>query len=148
MADLTPELTPGSEVPVTDLVDDPTYRTATPEEIKNTDPFDGASKTFEVDKEINLAQLQHEIEEASGATLQFSLHRIPGEVAGTLYIAPGKDIDGRKVNGKIKSHKPDPHFGLTDEQRMRAKVAEKVRAGKVLTPEELTVILQSLVDRR
>lgn len=142
------DLTPGTEVPVTDLVEDPTYRTVTPEEIKATDPFDGNSKSFEVDKEINLAQLQHEIEDASGTTLQFSLHRIPGETGGTLYIAPGKDIDGRKVVGKIKSHTPDPLFGLTDEQRMRAQVAEKVRSGKVLTPEELTIILQSLVDRR
>lgn len=143
-----PDLTPGAEVPVHELVAEPTYRTVTPEEAKATDPFGGESKTFEVDKEVNLAQLQYEIEEASGTTLQFSLHRIPGEVGATLFVAPGKDIDGRKVVGKIKSHVPDPLFGLTDEQRMRAQVAEKVRAGKVLTPEELTVILQSLVDRR
>lgn len=141
------DLTPGTEVPVSEVLDDPTFRSVTPEEVKATDPF-GDSKTFEVDKEINVAQLQAEIEEASGATLQFSFARIPGETSGTLYISPGKDIDGRKVVGKIKSHTPDPLFGLTEEQRLRAEVAEKVRRGKVLTPEELTIILQSLVDRR
>lgn len=143
-----PELTPGSEVPLDQITGgQPVIHTPSPEELKTTDPF-GDSKTFEITKEVNEAQLQAEIEEAVGHPVQFGVHRIPGETEGILFISPGKEIDGRTVAGKIRTHKPDPYFGLTDEQRLQAEVAEKVRQGKVLSPEELTVMLQALANRR
>jgi hypothetical protein len=137
------DLTPGSEVPLAEVLSDPLAASVSPEEIVSTDPF-GNSKSFAVDKEINVAQLQEEIEQASGATVALSLHRIPGQTAGTLYLSPGEAVDGRTVVGKIKSHVPDPLFGLTEEQRLQAEVMAKVRRGKPLDPEELTVALRAL----
>ena len=137
----------GETVPLEDVLDEPVAVTVTPEEIAATDPF-GNSKRFEVDKEINLAQLQHEIEEASGATLHMAFHPAPGGESGTLYVSPGDAIDGRAVVGKIKSHHPDPLFGLSDDQRLHAEVMQKIRDKQILTPEELTIALQALAERR
>jgi hypothetical protein len=130
-----------------DLVDDAVVVSVTPHEAAATDPF-GNSKQFHVDKEVNLAQLQSEIEEATGATLAVSLQRVPGEDKGILFLSPGEAVDGRTVNGKIKSHDPDPLFGMTDTQKLTATVMQKVRDGQSLSPEELTTALQALSERR
>lgn len=137
----------GKRVPLEDIIDEPVAITVSAEEIVNTDPF-GDSKSFEVDKEIGLAQLQTEIEEACGHSVAMSLQRIPGNVSGILYVSPGDRIDGRTVVGKIKSHKPDPFFGLSDEDRRRREVIEKIRKGEVPTPEEMTIALQALLRLR
>jgi hypothetical protein len=130
-----------------DLIDDAVVVSVTPQEAATTDPF-GNSKQFRVDKDVNLAQLQHEIEEATGATLAVSLQRVPGEDEGILFLSPGEAVDGRTVNGKIKSHEPDPLFGMTDDQKLTLQVMEKVRAGQSLSPKELTTALQALSERR
>jgi hypothetical protein len=135
------------EVELADLVDDAVVVSVTPQDAAATDPF-GNSKQFHVEKVVNLAQLQSEIEEATGATLAISLQRVPGEEKGILFISPGEAVDGRTVNGKIKSHDPDPLFGMTDDQKMTAQVMEKIRAGESLSPKELTLALQSLAERR
>jgi hypothetical protein len=135
------------EVELADLVDDAVVVSVTPQDAATTDPF-GNSKQFHVEKAVNLAQLQSEIEEATGATLAISLQRVPGEEKGILFISPGEAVDGRTVNGKIKSHDPDPLFGMTDDQKMTVQVMEKIRAGESLSPKELTLALQSLAERR
>lgn len=142
------DLTPGTEVPLDEIISDPSIRSTTPEEIRATDPFAGTSKRFETDREINLAQLQFEIEEATGFTVQIQMHPPLAEENAIIWVSPGKDIDGRKVVGKIKSHVPDPLFGLSDEQKVRVKIGDKLRAGKVLTNEEISLMLASMIDRR
>lgn len=128
-----------------DELDEPLMVTVSAEEVVKTDPFGGTSKTFEIDKEIGLAQLQYEIEAACGLQVAMSLQCLPGEKTGILYVSPGDKIDGRTVVGKIKSHTPDPLFGMSESERKQYAVIEKIRQGEVLSPEEHTIALQALL---
>lgn len=115
------------------------------------DPF-GDSKTFAVTRtDLNLPQLQDEIGAAAGYNVQLMLLMPTGDVTednpATLYVSPGR-IDGRTVQGKLKGHDPDPYYGMTEEQKERALIVEKIRRGEVLTPEEMTLALQSMLRGR
>lgn len=115
------------------------------------DPF-GDSKTFDVTRtDLNIPQLQDEIGAAAGYTVQLMLVMPGGDVTednpATLYVSPGR-IDGRTVQGKIKGHDPDPYYGMTEEQKERALIVEKIRSGEVLSPQEMTIALQSMLRGR
>jgi hypothetical protein len=142
------ELEHGTEVPVEQIpqvVQGVEFVPPTPEEIAQEDPF-GDSKQFSVNKLVNVMQLQDELSEATGMTISLSLIWPQGASEGVLHVSPGA-VDGRTVVGKIRAHESDPLYGLTEVERVRAKVMEKVRGGQKLDPEEMTLALQALANR-
>lgn len=138
----------GSEVPLSELVEQGhvAQGVVVTEDPEPIDPF-GDSKTFQVTKPVNLCQLLDEI----NAALDFRVQMImsgPSEPSeddpATLYVSPGQ-VDGRTVQGKIKGHDPDPYYGMSEQEIAELKIVAKIRAGEVLTPEELTTALQHML---
>jgi hypothetical protein len=143
------ELEHGSEVSLDQIpqtVQGVEFTPLTQTEIAQEDPF-GDSKQLSVDKPINVTQLQDELSEVTGMTVSLSLIWPEGEPKGVLHVSPG-GVDGRTVVGKLRSHEPDPLYGLTEAERAQAEIMGKVRRGERLEPEEMTLALQALAGQR
>lgn len=109
------------------------------------DPF-GDSKRFELEiGSVNLSQLQDEIAESAGCAVAATIIR-KEDGTGVLWVSPGDAVDGRKVRGVINHHEPDPDYGLSEAEKGRRTLIDKVRKGTPLEPEEITQALQMLLN--
>lgn len=113
---------------------------------------------IELTSEVNPAQLDEELRAALGRNERpgVSVRQPQGGEKGVLRVSD--DLDEKKVKAVIAAHKPDPDFGLTEEQHaerrtndMLAPLVEKaarVRSGvATFTPEEMQTILAAVVLR-
>lgn len=118
-------------------------------------PFRGDSQRFTWPRDLQIGQLQEEVTGALGPDVRlaafFPLDADDAPVAVdaqnpvTLYVTPSSaDVAG--VKQVLASHKPDPYYGMTDEQRAQAQLREKIASGQTLTPEETTAALQMLIS--
>jgi hypothetical protein len=63
----------------------------------------------------------------------------------TLYVTPSS-ADLAAVRQVLAAHKPDPYYGMTDEEKVQAQLREKIAAGQTLSSEEMTLALQMLIS--
>lgn len=117
-------------------------------------PFRGDSQRLTWTRDLQIGQLQEEITEALGPDVRLAAF-FPLDEAGepvavdaqtpvTLYVTPSSaDLAG--VKQVLAAHKPDPYFGMTDEEKARMQLREKIASGQALTPEETTAALQMLI---
>jgi len=125
---------------------DTLFVSMTPKKMADTNPFDGDCYTTSLDRQVNVAQLGDEISEAVGFNVQLSVvNPCPGtpiseDNPATMYIHP--PVDGRVVRGKIRSHQIDDLYGLSEDQRARLTLTDKLRRGESLTEKEQATALR------
>jgi hypothetical protein len=118
-------------------------------------PFRGDSQRFTWPRDLGIGQLQEEVTEALGpdvrlaALFPFDADGAPVAVSAqapvTLYVTPSSaDLAG--VKQVLAAHKPDPYFGLSDEEKARVQLREKIASGQELTAQETTMALQMLIS--
>jgi len=120
-----------------------------------TDPFRGDSQRFTWTRALELGQLQAEVAEALGPDIQLAvLHQyddqdkvLPVDPKNpvTVYVTPSS-VNVAALRQVMAAHRPDPYYGMTDEQKAQAQLKEKIAAGEALTSEEMTMALQMLMS--
>jgi hypothetical protein len=118
------------------------------------DPFRGDSHRFTWNREVAVGQLQVEVTEALGPSVQVAAvipideDGLPGPVSAQdpviFYVTPSS-VDLAAVRRVLAEHRPDPYYGMTDEEREQAQLREKIAAGGELTPGEMQMALRMLV---
>ncbi|MEU9405584.1 hypothetical protein AB0E08_07755 [Streptomyces sp. NPDC048281] len=128
-----------------------------PDEADTSDPkcpFRGDSQRFTWSRQLEIGQLQDEITSALGPAVQLAAFfpldgdgdplAVDAQNPITLYVTPSS-ADLAAVKQVLAVHKPDPYYGMTDEQKTQAQLREKIASGQPLTPEETTAALQMLI---
>lgn len=111
-------------------------------------PFPDCAR-FDLDKQINQAQLQSELEEALGQPIQLATTRTdPTSVAGYLWVVP-ESVDREVVEDTLDEHVPDPNWGIPQRVRDYADVVRKVTANPdvELTEAEMQTAIKGLLIR-
>lgn len=125
------------------------------------DPFNGDSRIFSWGKDINLPQFNTELTAAFPGTHMVSYRAVsnpdatelgaPPEYADvtedtpvTIFLSPST-IDANQVLALLAAHRPDPYFGMSDQQRALVQIKAKLATGDVLTPEEMTIAMQAVL---
>ncbi|MDQ1041379.1 hypothetical protein QFZ75_007881 [Streptomyces sp. V3I8] len=118
------------------------------------DPFGGDSQTFTWGRDVQVGQLQAELDAEVGPEVRIVV-AFPrdgeGEVVAvdaqnplTVYVTPSS-ADVAAVRQLMGAHKPDPYFGMSDEERQDAQLREKIAAGQDLTQQEMQRAFRLLV---
>lgn len=109
------------------------------------DPFGGNSKRVDVktDKKINTSQLADEIEKRHKSPVSLIINN-NRDGSRTLWVTPG-DVDGRTINGALKSHEYDDKWGLSRDQIENREKIERLRNGEQLSLKELNGLIKELV---
>lgn len=134
--------TPASQVaPVLDVS---SMSLEQPEDVpwKAVNPFGEDALVYEVDVPINTSQLQDEISERVGSQVHLAASSESDEPfsrdnVGTLFVTPG-DVERKTVLSALDKHKPDPLYGISDQNRAFMDLRERVGSGKAMTAAELT----------
>ena len=118
------------------------------------DPFRGNSQRFTWSRALNMGQLQEEISQALGPDVHLAvLHQydeedrelpVDAEHPVVVYVTPSS-ADLAAVRQVMSTHKPDPYYGMTDEEKAQAQLKEKLAAGEPLTPEEMQMAFRMLL---
>ncbi|PPS89450.1 hypothetical protein [Streptomyces sp. MH60] len=118
------------------------------------DPFRGDSYRFTWTRQVEVGQLQAEVTETLGPSVQVAAvipideDGMPGPVSAedpiTFYVTPSS-VDLAAVRRVLAEHRPDPYYGMSDEERAQAQLREKIAAGGQLTPDEMQMALRMLV---
>ncbi|MGA5598387.1 hypothetical protein ACPCSE_29555 [Streptomyces cellulosae] len=118
------------------------------------DPFQGDSQRLSWSRDMELGQLQEEVREALGEQVQLAVlfehdeHHVPlpvdSEHPAVIYVHPSS-TDLGALRQVLAAHRPDPYYGMTEEERAQAQVREKVAAGKPLTPDEMQLAFRMLL---
>lgn len=119
------------------------------------DPFRGDCQRFTWTRQVEVGQLQAEVAEALGTSVQVAAvipideYGAPGVVSAedpiTFFVTPSS-VDLATVRKVLAEHRPDPYFGMDEEQKAQAQLKEKIAAGEALSPEETTRALQMLMS--
>jgi hypothetical protein len=117
-------------------------------------PFRGDSQRFTWPRDLQIGQLQDEVTEALGPDVRLAAFfplddegepvPVGAQTPITLYVTPSS-ADLAAVKQVLATHRPDPYYGMTDEQKAQAQLREKIASGQPLTPEETTAALQMLL---
>ncbi len=118
------------------------------------DPFRGNSQKFTWARGLEVGQLQDEVVRALGPDVQVAVLHNYDEGGGdlpvdsqnpvTVFVTPSS-TDIAALKAVMSAHRPDPYYGLTDEQKAQVQLKEKIAAGEPLTPQELTMALQMVL---
>jgi hypothetical protein len=118
-------------------------------------PFLGNSQRFTWSRDIEMGQLQDEVTLALGSDVRLAAffpldeneaaQPVDAHHPIILYVTPSS-ADVAAVKQVLGAHKPDPYYGMTDEEKVQAQLREKIASGQTLTPEELTLALQMLLS--
>ncbi|MFE0490235.1 hypothetical protein [Streptomyces griseoaurantiacus] len=118
------------------------------------DPFGGDSVRLTWAREVAVGQLQQEIVQVLPdvrLAAAFPLDKETGEPVGVsaqsplvLYVTPSS-ADVAAVRQVLGAHRPDPYFGMSEEEKSQAQLKEKIAAGLDLSPQEMQTALQMLV---
>lgn len=122
--------------------------------VGSKDPFQGDSQRFTWTRQVEVGQLQAEVVEALGASVQVAAiipideGGQPGPVSEqdpiTFFVTPSS-VDLAAVRRVLAEHRPDPYYGMDEDQKAQAQLREKIAAGEALSPEEMTRALQMLI---
>lgn len=117
-------------------------------------PFRGDSHRFTWARGLEIGQLQEEITEAIGPDVRLAAFfplddegapvTVDAQNPVTLYVTPSS-ADLAMVKQVLAGHRPDPYYGLTEEEKALVQLREKIASGQALTPEETTAALQMLI---
>lgn len=134
---------------------DPVSEATVEDGVDPKDPFRGDSQRFTWTRALELGQLQAEVAEALGSGIQLAvLHQyddddrvlpVDPQNPVTIYVTPSS-ADIAALRQVLAAHKPDPYYGMDDEQKAQAQLKEKIAAGEALSPEEMTMALQMLMS--
>lgn len=123
-------------------------------DVDSKDPFRGDSQRFAWTRNLELGQLQVEVTEALGPGIQLAVLHQYDDQGGVLpvdpqhpvvvYVTPSS-VDLAALRQVMAVHKPDPYYGMTDEQIAQAQLKTKIAAGEALSPDEMTLALQMLI---
>jgi hypothetical protein len=119
------------------------------------DPFDGDSQRFDWPHPVSIGQLQVEVEEALGEHIRVAFippvdeegadEEVSEEHPLIVYVTPSS-ADVTAVRQVMAAHRPDPYYGMTDEERQAVQLQEKIRSGAELSMEEIQTALRMLVS--
>lgn len=119
------------------------------------DPFRGDSQRFSWTRDLELGQLQVEVTKALGPSVQLAVLYRYDEQGNTLPVDPQHPVtvyvtpssaDLEALRQVMAVHKPDPYYGMTDEQKRQVQLKMKIAAGETLTSDEMTMALQMLIN--
>ncbi|WP_428957923.1 hypothetical protein [Streptomyces sp. cg35] len=118
------------------------------------DPFDGDSQKFSWPRQVNIGQLQIEVTEALGEQVRLAFILPVGEDGVdepidddhplVVYVTPSS-ADLAAVRQVMAAHRPDPYYGMSDEERQAAQLQEKVASGAELSLPEMQQALRLLM---
>jgi hypothetical protein len=118
-------------------------------------PFLGDSQRFTWSRELEMGQLQDEVTEAMGSAVRLAAFfplddegnrlGVDAQNPVTVYVTPSS-ADLAAVKQVLAAHRPDPYYGMTDEEKAQVQLREKIAAGQALSPEEMTLALQMLIS--
>lgn len=117
------------------------------------DPFGEGSPTIMWTQPLNLAQLVDEVR-TSISNAQMVAY-LPEDDEGNdvdpdadhpyvFFMAP-VDIDVAAVRRVLAAHRPDPYYGMSDEQRQQTQLIAKAKSGATLTNDEIQQALRLLL---
>jgi hypothetical protein len=118
-----------------------------PEPDEPWQPFPDCAR-FDIDKQINQAQLQDELQTALGYVIQLSMTRAdPASPVAYLWIVPSS-VARATVNEVIEAHVPDPNWGIPDAVRQYRDLVRRVVADPsiTLTATELQIGVKGLIS--
>lgn len=127
---------------------------AVPEMLAMANPF-GQQDCVSMDlvREVNLSQLADEIGAAAGVQVQLTVanpepgkHHLNRTLPNRLHVLP--PIPEQVLREVISAHEPDADYGLTEEQRERFALLEKLRQDKKLTSAEMAQALIVALSER
>lgn len=113
--------------------------------------FGGDTVTVKVTKAVNANQLLFEVDEKLGDRDKYQVllaaqdwtEPFSAKNPLLLHIHPA-DTDVKVVNGVVKAHVPDEHWGRTDEEKKISELKERLKEGDLALP-ELNQILRSII---
>ena len=118
------------------------------------DPFKGDSQRFTWPRGVEIGQLQDEVTLALGPSVRLAAFYpvddgvplpVDAQNPVTLYVTPSS-ADLAAVRQVLAGHRPDPYYGMSEEERTNAQLREKIASGQTLTAEETTRALQMLIS--
>lgn len=116
--------------------------------LQDQDPFGGKGKRVEIkdDRRIHVSQLAEEIEKKHGSEVHLVMTKDPATKKRALWIKPN-DVDGRSINGALRSHQYDQDWGLTPEEVANKDRKRRLREGETLTLTEQAALLREIVEK-
>lgn len=118
-------------------------------------PFRGDSQRLTWSRDLQIGQLQDEVTQALGPAVRLAAFfplddvgdplTVGDQTPVTLYVTPSS-ADLAALKQVLAVHRPDPYYGMTDEEKAQAQIREKIAAGQTLSPEEMTLALQMLIS--
>lgn len=106
-------------------------------------PFDGRAKSMRVSKEVNDRQLIDEVYGRLGDRDRYEVVLAGDDGDRVLYVLGEADM--RTVRGAVDSHVPDPHYGLSEEERRLAGLRRRLHDGEDLSSPDLNALLRTLL---
>lgn len=121
----------------------------------SSDPFGGDSQRFTWTRAVTVGQLQAELDETVGPEVRIAMV-FPRDSEGveieidaqnpiTVYVTPSS-ADLAAVRQVMAAHRPDPYYGMSDEERENAQLREKIASGVDLSLDEMQRALRLLVS--
>lgn len=125
------------------------------EPVDSSDPFGGDSQRFTWTRPVTVGQLQAELDETVGPQVRVAMV-FPRDSDGvevqadtqnpiTVYVTPSS-ADLAAVRQVLAAHRPDPYYGMSDEEREGAQLREKIASGADLTMDEMQQALRLLIS--
>ncbi|MFD8648642.1 hypothetical protein [Streptomyces mirabilis] len=123
--------------------------------LDSSDPFGGDSQRFTWTRNVTVGQLQAELDETVGPEVRIAMV-FPRDSDGveveaddqnpiTVYVTPSS-ADLAAVRQVMAAHRPDPYYGMSDEERGDAQLRVKIASGAELTMDEIQRALRLLVS--
>ena len=120
----------------------------------SSDPFGGDSQRFTWPRHVMVGQLQAELDESVGPDVRIAMVfprdgdgqevEADGQNPITVYVTPSS-ADLAAVRQVMAAHRPDPYFGMSDEDRENAQLREKIASGAELSMDEMQRALRLLI---
>lgn len=121
----------------------------------SSDPFNGNSQRFTWNRSVLTGQLQAELDETVGPEVRIALvfpqdgegQEIEADAQNpiTVYVTPSS-ADLTAVRQVMGAHRPDPYYGMSDDERQDAQLREKIASGLDLTPGEMQRAFRLLIS--
>lgn len=121
----------------------------------SSDPFGGDSQCFTWTRSVTVGQLQAELDETVGPEVRIAMV-FPRDAEGqeieadaknaiTVYVTPSS-ADLAAVRQVMAAHRPDPYYGMSDEERENAQLREKIASAVDLSQDEMQRAFRLLIS--
>ncbi|MGW7100414.1 hypothetical protein [Streptomyces sp. NPDC054838] len=139
-----------------ELTDDVTNTAVLSEQASSmVDPFAGDCQRFAWPREVNIGQLQVEVSAALGDEVRLVVSPPVVAEGGTVavdaqnplivFVTPAS-ADLAAVRRILAAHAPDPYYGISDLERQKMQLREKVRSGADLSLAEMQEAMRMLLS--